>query len=74
MPERGLDKSGIKLIGTGDMTDDDILNDMGDVALGAITTQFYSAAHPQRGEQGVRRRLQEGEQGHAPELHVRRRV
>jgi len=28
------------------MTDDDILNDMGDVALGVITTQFYSAAHP----------------------------
>jgi branched-chain amino acid transport system substrate-binding protein len=44
--ERGLDKSGIRLIGTGDMTDDDILNDMGDVALGVITTQFYSAAHP----------------------------
>ena len=44
--ERGLDKSGIKLIGTGDVTDDDILNDMGDVALGTITTQFYSAAHP----------------------------
>jgi branched-chain amino acid transport system substrate-binding protein len=44
--ERGLDRSGIRLIGTGDMTDDDILNDMGDVALGVITTQFYSAAHP----------------------------
>jgi branched-chain amino acid transport system substrate-binding protein len=44
--ERGLDKSGIKLIGPGDITDDDILNDMGDVALGVITTQFYSAAHP----------------------------
>ena len=44
--ERGLDKSGIRLIGTGDITDDDILNDMGDVALGVITTQHYSAAHP----------------------------
>ena len=43
--ERGLDKSGIKLIGPGDVTDDDLLNDMGDVALGAITTQHYSAAH-----------------------------
>jgi branched-chain amino acid transport system substrate-binding protein len=43
--ERGLDKSGIKLIGPGDVTDDDILNDMGDVALGAITTHHYSAAH-----------------------------
>jgi branched-chain amino acid transport system substrate-binding protein len=43
--ERGLDKSGIKLIGTGDVTDDDILNDMGDVALGVITSFHYSAAH-----------------------------
>jgi len=44
--ERGFDKSGIKLIGTGDVTDDDILNDMGDVALGVITSMHYSAAHP----------------------------
>ncbi len=44
--ERGLDKSGIKLIGTGDVTDDDILNDMGDVALGVVTSFHYSAAHP----------------------------
>ncbi|KFG67036.1 ABC transporter substrate-binding protein [Microvirga sp. BSC39] len=43
--ERGLDKSGVKLIGPGDVTDDDILNGMGDVALGAITTQHYSTAH-----------------------------
>ncbi len=44
--ERGLDKSGVKLIGTGDITDDDLLNDMGDVALGAVTSFHYSAAHP----------------------------
>jgi branched-chain amino acid transport system substrate-binding protein len=43
--ERGLDKGGIKLIGTGDVTDDDILNGMGDAALGTITTHHYSAAH-----------------------------
>ncbi len=43
--ERGLDKSGIKLIGTGDLTDDDLLNDMGDVALGVVTAQHYSADH-----------------------------
>lgn len=43
--ERGLDKSGIKLIGTGDVTDDDILNAIGDVSLGVITAQHYSAAH-----------------------------
>ena len=43
--ERGLDKSGIKLIGTGDVTDDDLLADMGDAALGAITAHNYSADH-----------------------------
>ena len=44
--ERGLDKTGIKLIGTGDMTDDDILNGIGDVSLGIVTSHHYSAAHP----------------------------
>jgi branched-chain amino acid transport system substrate-binding protein len=43
--ERGLDKSGVKLIGTGDVTDDDLLADMGDSALGAVTTHHYSVAH-----------------------------
>src|ERR1700682_2516430 len=44
--ERGLDKAGIKLIGPGDVTDDDLLNNMGDSVLGAVTALFYSAAHP----------------------------
>jgi branched-chain amino acid transport system substrate-binding protein len=44
--ERGLDKSGIRLLATGDVTDDDQLNDMGDVALGVINSHHYSAAHP----------------------------
>jgi branched-chain amino acid transport system substrate-binding protein len=44
--ERGMDKSGIKLIGPGDITDDDILNGYGDAALGTITAHLYSAAHP----------------------------
>jgi len=46
--ERGMDKAGIKLIGTGDVTDDDQLNDMGDGALGVVTSHHYSAAHPPR--------------------------
>jgi branched-chain amino acid transport system substrate-binding protein len=44
--ERGLDKAGIKLIGPGDLTDDELLPNMGDVMLGAVTAHFYSAAHP----------------------------
>ncbi len=43
--ERGMDKAGIRLIGTGDITDDDIVNSMGDVALGVITSHHYSVAH-----------------------------
>jgi branched-chain amino acid transport system substrate-binding protein len=43
--ERGLDKAGIKLIGPGDLTDDEALTNMGDAMLGAVTAHFYSAAH-----------------------------
>jgi branched-chain amino acid transport system substrate-binding protein len=43
--ERGLGKSGIKIIGPGDLTDDDDLNNMGDQMLGMITAGPYSAAH-----------------------------
>lgn len=45
MVERGLDKSGMKIIADGSLTEDDILNPIGDAALGIITSQPYSAAH-----------------------------
>ena len=44
--ERGLAKAGIRLIGTGDVVDDDILNGMGDTALGVVSSYNYSASHP----------------------------
>lgn len=43
--ERGLDKAGIRLIGDGGVTDDDTLNEMGDAALGIVTSFHYSTAH-----------------------------
>ena len=43
--ERGLAKEGIKLIATGDITDDHVLDAMGDPTLGLITAFHYSAAH-----------------------------
>jgi branched-chain amino acid transport system substrate-binding protein len=43
--EKGLDKAGIKIIGPGDVTDDDLLNGMGDAIIGTITAHFYSADH-----------------------------
>ena len=44
--ERGLDKSGIKLIGPGDIVDDDDLPTTGDTLIGVVTAGMYSAAHP----------------------------
>jgi branched-chain amino acid transport system substrate-binding protein len=43
--ERGLDKAGIKIIGPGDVTDDDLINGMGDAVIGTVTAHFYSADH-----------------------------
>jgi branched-chain amino acid transport system substrate-binding protein len=43
--ERGLAKEGIKVIATGDLTDDHVLNAMGDPVVGVITSHHYSAAH-----------------------------
>ena len=43
--ERGLDKSGIKLIGPGDIVDDNDLPASGDSLLGVVTAGFYSADH-----------------------------
>jgi branched-chain amino acid transport system substrate-binding protein len=43
--ERGLDKAGIKLISTGDLSDEEILDAIGDAALGLITSFHYAEAH-----------------------------
>jgi branched-chain amino acid transport system substrate-binding protein len=44
--ERGLATAGIKLIGPGDLADDELLPATGDAMLGAVTAHFYSATHP----------------------------
>jgi len=41
----GLDKQGIRVMGPGDMTDENSLPALGDAALGMITAFHYSAAH-----------------------------
>jgi branched-chain amino acid transport system substrate-binding protein len=43
--ERGLAQAGIKVIATGDLTDDDVLQSMGEPVMGVITSHHYSAAH-----------------------------
>ncbi|TWJ17791.1 ABC transporter substrate-binding protein [Geobacter argillaceus] len=43
--ERGLAKSGIKLLSTGDVMDDAVQDALGDHALGVISSHQYSVAH-----------------------------
>lgn len=43
--ERGLDKKGLKVITAGAIVEDEVLNSLGDAALGIVSTQHYSAAH-----------------------------
>lgn len=43
--ERGLGTAGIRLISTGDLPDEDILEAIGDAALGLVTSFHYSEAH-----------------------------
>ena len=58
--ERGLDKAGIKLIGPGDVTDDDLLNAMGDAVIGTVTAHHLFGGASLGDEQGVRRGVREG--------------
>jgi branched-chain amino acid transport system substrate-binding protein len=43
--ERGLGQAGIRLISTGDLPDEDILEAIGDASLGLVTSFHYSEAH-----------------------------
>ena len=43
--EQGLTRSGLKILATGDVTDDAVLQSMGDAALGIITSHHYSFVH-----------------------------
>jgi branched-chain amino acid transport system substrate-binding protein len=43
--DRGLGQAGIRIIATGDLTDEDILDALGDSALGIISSFHYSEVH-----------------------------
>jgi branched-chain amino acid transport system substrate-binding protein len=44
--ERGMNKAKLKLIATGDITNDEVINSQGDEMIGVITVHHYSAWHP----------------------------
>ena len=44
--ERGLLSGAMKIVGVGDISEDQDLNSMPDAMIGLVTSHFYSAAHP----------------------------
>ena len=64
--ERGLDRAGVQLIGTGDVVDDDSLDRIGDEALGILTAHHYSAAHASPANEAFVQAYQKANNGQRP--------
>ncbi len=68
--ERGLGQAGIRLLATGDVVDDDLLNDMGDAALGVVSSHHYSAAHPSAVNKKFVEDFERANNGMRPNFHA----
>lgn len=68
--ERGLGKAGIRLLATGDVVDDDLVNDMGDAALGVVSSHHYSAAHPSAVNRKFVEDFERANNGMRPNFHA----
>ena len=68
--ERGLGQAGIRLLATGDVVDDDLLNDMGDAALGVVSSHHYSAAHPSAVNKKFVEEFERANNGMRPNFHA----
>jgi len=67
--ERGLKQAGMKLIGPGDVVDDDLLESMGAPAVGVITSMHYSAAHDSPENKAYVAAMQKANPGMRPNFH-----
>jgi branched-chain amino acid transport system substrate-binding protein len=67
--DRGLKDSGIALIGTGDVVDDDLLDAIGAPALGVVTSFHYSAAHPSPENKAYVEAFMKANNGMRPNFH-----
>jgi branched-chain amino acid transport system substrate-binding protein len=67
--ERGLKQAGIRMIGTGDVTDDDLLESMGAPAVGIITSFHYSAAHDSPENKAYVEAMTKANHGMRPNFH-----
>jgi branched-chain amino acid transport system substrate-binding protein len=67
--DRGLAAAGIALIGTGDVVDDDLLDAIGQPALGIVTAFHYSAAHPSPENRAYVEAFMKANKGMRPNFH-----
>jgi len=67
--EKGMDKSGIRLVATGDLTPDDELPNMPAAMLGLVTAHHYSVAHDSTLNRTFIAAFQK-EHGHRPSFHA----
>ncbi len=72
--DRGLAQAGIRIIATGDLTDEDILDAVGDPALGVYTSFHYSDAHKSPENKAFTEAYAQGVSEGPAELHVGRRL
>ena len=67
--ERGLRQAGMKMIGPGDVVDDDVLESQGAPAVGVITSMHYSAAHDSPENKAYVAAMMKANPGMRPNFH-----
>ena len=67
--ERGLAAAGIRLICTGDVLDDDLLDNIGAAATGVVSSHHYSAAHASPENNAYVAAFEKANKGMRPNFH-----
>jgi branched-chain amino acid transport system substrate-binding protein len=68
--DRGLKEAGIRLICTGDVLDDDLLEAIGPSALGVVSSHHYSAAHDSPENKAFVDAFMKANKGMRPNFHA----
>ena len=68
--DRGLKDAGIRLICTGDVLDDDLIEAIGPAALGVISSHHYSAAHDSPENKAFVEAFMKANNGMRPNFHA----
>ena len=67
--DRGLGAAGIRLICTGDVLDDDLMESIGSASEGVVSTFHYSAAHPSAENKAYVAAFEKANKGMRPNMH-----